>query len=65
MQCAIEYLTNVLKKRCTAFMLSDFIDERDFQNALTIANRKHDVVAVQVYDRRMEELPDVGLMHVA
>ena len=64
LQCAIEYLTNVLKKRCTAFMLSDFIDERDFQNALTIANRKHDVVAVQVYDRRMEELPDVGLMHV-
>ena len=63
-QCAIEYLTNVLKKRCTAFMLSDFIDDRDFQNALTIANRKHDVVAVQVYDRRMEELPDVGLMHV-
>ena len=53
LQCAIEYLTNVLKKRCTAFMLSDFID-----------NRKHDVVAVQVYDRRMEELPDVGLMHV-
>ena len=64
LQCAIEYLTNVLKKRCTAFMLSDFIDERDFQNALTIANRKHDVVVVQVYDRRMEELPDVGLMHV-
>lgn len=64
LQCAIEYLTNVLKKRCTAFILSDFIDDRDFQNALTIANRKHDVVAVQVYDRRLEELPDVGLMLV-
>lgn len=63
-RCAIEYLTNVLKKRCTAFMLSDFIDDHDFQNALTIANRKHDVVAVQVYDRRMEELPDIGLMKV-
>ena len=63
-QCAIEYLTNVLKKRCTAFMLSDFIDDHDFQNALTIANRKHDVVAVQVYDRRMEELPNIGLMKV-
>ena len=63
-QCVIEYLTNVLKKRCTAFMLSDFIDEHDYQNALTIANRKHDVVAVQVYDRRMEELPNVGLMKV-
>ena len=64
LQCVIGYLTNVLKKRCTAFMLSDFIDDHDFQNALTIANRKHDVVAVQVYDRRMEELPDVGLMRV-
>ena len=64
LQCAIEYLTNVLKKRCTAFMLSDFIDDNDFKNALTVANRKHDVVAVQVYDRRMEDLPDVGLMLV-
>ncbi len=63
-QSVIKYLTNVLKKRCTAFMLSDFIDEHDYQNALTIANRKHDIVAVQVYDRRMEELPNVGLMKV-
>lgn len=63
-QRAIEYLTNVIKKRCTAFMLSDFIDEHDFRNALTVANRKHDVVAIQVYDRRLEELPDVGLMKV-
>lgn len=63
-QCAVEYLTNVLKKRCTAFMLSDFIDDSNFRNALTVANRKHDIVAVQVYDRRMEELPDVGLMKV-
>ena len=53
-----------MKKRCTAFMLSDFIDENDFQNALTIANRKHDIVAIQVYDRRLAELPDVGLMKV-
>ena len=63
-QCAVEYLTNVLKKRCTAFMLSDFIDDSNFSNALTVANRKHDIVAVQVYDRRLEELPDVGLMKV-
>lgn len=61
---AIEYLTNVLKKRCTAFILSDFIDRGDFANALTIANRKHDVVAIQVYDRRVADLPDVGLMKV-
>ncbi len=61
---AIEYLTNVLKKRCTAFIISDFIDKNDYTNALTIANRKHDVVAIQVYDRRVAELPDVGLMKV-
>ncbi len=61
---AIEYLTNVLKKRCTAFLLSDFIDKNDFTSALTIANRKHDVVAIQVYDRRISDLPDVGLMKV-
>ena len=61
---AVEYLTNAIKKRCTTFMISDFIDENDFRNALTIANRKHDIVAIQVYDRRMAELPDVGLMKV-
>ena len=63
-QMAVEYLTNVIKKRCTAFMLSDFIDEKDFRNALTIANRKHDIVAIQVYDRRITDPPNVGLMKV-
>lgn len=61
---AVEYLTSVIKRRCTAFLLSDFIDEKDFRQALTIANRKHDVVALQVYDRRVAELPDVGLMQI-
>ena len=61
---AVEYLTNVIKKRCTTFMLSDFIDDNDYRSALTIANRKHDIVAIQVYDRRLSELPDVGLMKV-
>ena len=61
---AVEYLTSVIKRRCTTFLLSDFIDEKDFRQPLTIANRKHDVVAVQVYDRRVAELPDVGLMQV-
>lgn len=62
--CAVEYLTSVIKRRCTAFLLSDFIDDKDFRQPLTIANRKHDVVALQVYDRRVAELPDVGLMQV-
>ena len=61
---ALEYLTRALKRRCTVFLLSDFIDTADFRTPLTIANRKHDVVAIQVYDRRMAELPDVGLMQV-
>ena len=57
-------MTNALKKRSTAFIMSDFIAEPDYQNALTIANRKHDVVALQVYDRRLAELPSIGLMKV-
>ena len=61
----LEFLTGAVKKRCTAFLLSDFIDPHNFKSALTIANRKHDVVAIRVYDRRMEELPDVGLMKLA
>ncbi len=60
----LEYLTRVIKRRCTAFVLSDFLDQRDFQTPLTIANRKHDVVAIRIYDRRLAELPDVGLMKV-
>lgn len=61
---ALKYLTNAIKKRCTAFVLSDFIDHGNYHDALTIANRKHDIVAIQVYDRRETELPAVGLMKV-
>ena len=59
-----EILTNAIKKRCTTFLISDFIDKDGFKDALTIANRKHDVVAIQVYDRRETELPSVGLMKI-
>jgi len=61
---ALEYLTNVQKKHCTTFIISDFIDAADYDNAMMIANRKHDLVALQVYDRRDAELPDVGLMRL-
>lgn len=61
---ALKYLTNAIKKRCTAFLISDFIDKGNYQDALTIANRKHDVVAIQVYDRRETELPKVGLIKI-
>jgi uncharacterized protein (DUF58 family) len=61
---ALKYLTNGIKKRCTAFLISDFIDKGGFKDALTIANRKHDVVAIQVYDPRETEIPSVGLMKI-
>ena len=61
---ALKYLTNAIKKRCTAFLISDFINKGNYQDALTIANRKHDVVAIQVYDHRETELPNVGLMKI-
>ncbi len=61
---AIEFLSSVQKRRTTAFILSDFYVREDFLQSLQIANRKHDVVAIQVYDQRARELPDVGLMKV-
>ncbi|MBR0274717.1 MAG: DUF58 domain-containing protein [Prevotella sp.] len=61
---AVEFLTGVAKRRCTAFLLSDFYTQDQFRQQLTIANRKHDVVAIQVYDKRAAELPNVGLMRV-
>ena len=61
---AIEYLTRVMKRRCIAFVVSDFYAENSFQKELQIANSKHDVVAIQVYDQRAKTLPNVGLMKV-
>jgi len=57
----LSYLTNAIKKRCTAFVISDFIDD-DFEDALKIANRKHDIVALKVYDKRETEMPSIGLV---
>ncbi|MCG6189209.1 DUF58 domain-containing protein [Maribellus maritimus] len=60
---AIRYLTNAIKKRCTAFVISDFMDENpDLDMALSIANNKHDVVALKVYDEREKELPSIGMI---
>ena len=60
---ALKYFTNAIKKRSTAFIISDFIDS-GFERTLTIANNKHDIAAMQVYDIREAELPDVGLIKV-
>ena len=58
----LRFLTNAIKKRCTAFMISDFLN-RGFEDAIKIANKKHDLIAVRVYDEREADLPDVGLIY--
>ena len=59
----LRYLTNAIKKRCTAFVISDFIDNsNDLEMALSIANNKHDVVALKIYDEREKELPSIGML---
>ncbi len=60
----LKYFSDALKKRCTTFLISDFIDDKDYYKALSIASNKHDVYGIQVYDKRDSQLPDVGLMRV-
>ncbi|MBD5228155.1 MAG: DUF58 domain-containing protein [Bacteroides sp.] len=59
---ALRFLTNAIKKHCSAFVISDFIDTHDYSQSMMIANRKHEVAAIQVYDGRDAKLPDVGLI---
>jgi len=60
---ALQYFTNAIKKRCTAFIISDFIDENhDLLRALNIANNRHDVIGLRIYDERETTLPDIGLV---
>ena len=61
---AVRYFTDALKRRCTMFLISDFIDSGDYRTPLTVAMSRHDVMAIQVYDKRDSSLPDVGLMRV-
>jgi uncharacterized protein (DUF58 family) len=63
-QLALKYLTNVIKKRSIAFVISDFMDD-NFVDALKIASKKHDLVALRIYDKREQELPNVGLIKLA
>lgn len=60
---AMEYLTKVIKRHCTVFVISDFYASIN-KDTFLIVNKKHDVVAVQIFDRRAKELPDIGLMKV-
>jgi uncharacterized protein (DUF58 family) len=61
---ALTFLTQVMKRHCTAFVISDFYDKHDYERSMIIANRKHDVAAIQVYDPRAKVMPDVGLLKV-
>lgn len=65
---AVRFLTNVSKKHCTAFLLSDFmnpvVDRAGLEDALKIAGGKHDLVGVRVYDPREEQMPDVGIVEL-
>ncbi|MDD2825066.1 MAG: DUF58 domain-containing protein, partial [Bacteroidales bacterium] len=66
---ALRFLTNAIKKRCTAFLLSDLMDLDNrqhprFEEALKIAVNKHDLAAIQIYDPRETEMPDVGLVRM-
>ncbi len=60
----LEYLMNVQKRHCIAFILSDFICKNDFERPLIVTGRKHDVVAIRIQDRLLNELPNVGLIKV-
>ena len=65
---AVRYMTNVNKKRCTTFILSDFMtaprDRAALDDALKIAGSKHDIVGIRIYDKREAELPDVGIIEL-
>ena len=60
---ALRFFTNVIKKKCTAFIITDFLD-KGFEDALKITNKKHDVIAVKINDARERELPNVGLIRM-
>lgn len=66
---ALRFLTNAIKKRCTAFLLSDMLDLDEnskprYENALKIAVNRHDLSVINIYDPREREIPDVGLINV-
>ncbi|MBI4649085.1 MAG: DUF58 domain-containing protein [Bacteroidia bacterium] len=60
---SLRYLTNAIKKRCIAFIISDFID-KNFDDSLRIANNKHDIIALNIYDKRETELPNIGFIRI-
>lgn len=61
---ALEYLVKILSKRSIAFVMSDFLTTQDYSKPISVASRKHDVIALQVYDPCMAHVPNVGLMKI-
>lgn len=61
-EVALKYLTNVIKKRSIVFLISDFFADTNYKDALKIANKKHDLVALRIVDKTETELPEVGLI---
>jgi uncharacterized protein (DUF58 family) len=61
-EVALKYLTSVIKKRSVVFLISDFLTEPNYNDALKISNRKHDLVALRIVDKTETELPQVGLI---
>ncbi len=59
---ALQYFSNAQKRHCTAFLISDFIGSGDMYKPLMIASNRHEVNAIQIYDRREAELPNIGLV---
>ena len=62
---ALKFFTDALKKKRTAFLISDFIDNSEYDKPLSVARNRHDLMAIQVYDRRDASMPDVGLVRMA
>lgn len=60
----LKYHTDAIKKRCTTFLVSDFIDDADYSKALMVAKNRHDLIGIQIYDERDAFLPNVGYMRV-
>lgn len=61
---ALRYFTDALKKRTTSFLISDFIDDKDYYTAMSVASSKHDLIGIQIYDKRDTQIPDIGLLRV-
>lgn len=64
LKLALDHLSNVIKRRCNAFIISDFIQKRDYEKSIKLVGRKHDLIALLVKDKREEAFPNIGLVPI-